>query len=87
MYIKGINNGDRQMTTKTKWTAEQTAHPDAKADRWAIVYDPTPGGKDNGDGTRSYSFRFPALFISDLVDDPEQAAQEIAALLNKAEDQ
>jgi hypothetical protein len=45
--------------TAHHWTAEQTAHPDAKADRWAIIYDPTPGGRDNGDGTRSYGLRFP----------------------------
>lgn len=66
------------------WTAEQTAHPDAKADRWAIVYNPTPVGRDNGDGTRSYSMRFPALLISDLVSDPEAAARDIAGELNAA---
>lgn len=67
------------------WTAEQTAHPHAKNDRWAIIYDPTPGGRDNGDGTRSYSLRFPALLISDLVSEPEKAAQEMAELLNLGE--
>jgi hypothetical protein len=67
------------------WTAEQTAHPDAKADRWALVYNPTPGGRDNGDGTRSYGLRFPALLISDIVSDPEAVAKEIADMLNRAE--
>lgn len=67
------------------WTAEQTAHPDAKADRWALIYNPTPGGKDNGDGTRSYSLRFPALLISDLCADPQKVAEEITEMLNEAE--
>lgn len=67
------------------WTAEQTSHPDAKADRWALVYDPTPGGKDNGDGTRTYSMRFPALLLADLVAEPEKTAREIAEMLNEAE--
>jgi len=73
--------------TAHHWTAEQTAHPDAKADRWAIIYDPTPGGRDNGDGTRSYGLRFPALLISDWVSDPEQVARQIAEKLNRAEPQ
>jgi hypothetical protein len=67
---------------KKTWTAEQTAHPHAKADRWALIYDATPGGRDNGDGTRSYALRFPALLLSDLVNDPENVAKEVAAELN-----
>ncbi|MAB70291.1 MAG: hypothetical protein CMH91_15330 [Oceanicaulis sp.] len=74
-------------TVKTHWTAEQTADPDAENDRWAIYYDPTPGGRDNGDGTRSFSLRFPALLISRLVADPETAAREIAEKLNRVETQ
>lgn len=70
-----------------KWTAEQTAHPDAKGERWAIVYDPTPGGRDNGDGTRTYSLRFPALLISDCVAEPGKTAHEIAEILNRAENE
>jgi len=72
------------MTYKQHWTAEQTAHPCAKADRWAIVFDPTPGGRDNDDGTRSYSMRFPALLISDLVSEPDKAARDVARELNAA---
>lgn len=68
--------------TPQHWTAEQTAHPDAKNDRWAIVYDPTPGGRDNGDGKKSFSMRFPALLISDCVSDPEASALVIASELN-----
>lgn len=67
------------------WKAEQTAHPDAKADRWALVYDATPGGKDNGDGTRSFSMRFPALLLCNIVSDPEDTAKELAEMLNEAE--
>lgn len=70
---------------KTHWKAEQTSHPDAKADRWALVYDPTPGGKRNDDGTTTYSLRFPALLISDLVSEPDKVAHEIAEMLNEAE--
>lgn len=73
--------------TRNHWTAEQTSHPAAKADRWALIYDPTPGGRDNGDGTKSFSLRFPALLISDLVAEPEKAAREIADMLNRAEEQ
>lgn len=72
-------------TAAQHWTAELTAHPDAEGDRWAIIYDPTPGGRDNGDGTRSYSLRFPALLISEYVQDPEGAARKIAEKLNQAE--
>lgn len=69
---------------KNHWTAERTAHPDAKANRWAIVYDPTPGGKKNEDGSTSYNLRFPALLISDYVNDPEMAARDIANALNRS---
>jgi hypothetical protein len=72
------------MSDKQHWTAEQTAHPDAKNDRWAIIYDATPGGRDNGDGTRSFSMRFPALLLSDCVSDPEASARSIADELNAA---
>ncbi|MDO5658325.1 MAG: hypothetical protein Q4G36_08385 [Paracoccus sp. (in: a-proteobacteria)] len=75
------------MSDKKHWTAERTAHPSAADHKWAIIYDPTPGGRDNGDGTRSYSMRFPALLVSDLVDEPKKAALEIADMLNRAEAQ
>jgi hypothetical protein len=68
-----------------EWTAEQTAHPDAKADRWALIYDPTPGGRDTGNGTRSYGLRFPALLLSDLISNPKDVAEELAEMLNEAE--
>lgn len=73
------------MTTETLWTAERSAHPNATADGWAVVYNPTPGGRDNGDGTRSYSMRFPALLICDMVSAPEKVAREVADLLNASE--
>ncbi len=72
------------MSRDQHWTAEQTAEPSAKNDRWAIVYDPTPGGRDNGDGTRSFSFRVPALLLSEWVSEPEKAARSIAEELNAA---
>ena len=68
-----------------KWTAEQTAHPNAAEHGWAIIYDPTPGGVDKGNGKRSYSMRWPCLLLSDYVDEPEDAAKQIAAALNRAE--
>ena len=74
------------MTSERKqhWTAERTAHPDARAGGWALVYDPTPGGRKNEDGSTSYSLRFPALLISDCVSEPEMAAREIATALNRS---
>lgn len=68
--------------TRKHWTAERTAHPCAKADGWAVIYDPTPGGRDNGDGSRSFSLRFPALLISDWVSEPETVARHVADALN-----
>lgn len=70
---------------KQYWFAEQCSTPEAKNDGWAIYYDPTPGGKKNADGTTSHSLRFPALLLSEFVSDPEKAATEIAALLNKSD--
>ena len=70
---------------KQYWTAEQTSQRDAKADRWSLVYDPTPGGKDNGDGTRSFSLRYPALLICNTFENPEEVAKEVAEMLNEAE--
>lgn len=67
------------------WTAEQTAHPYAKADRWASIYNPTPGGKKHDEGTTSFSLRFPALLICDIVSDPKTVAHDIAQMLNEAE--
>lgn len=70
-------------TNLQKFTAEQTANCKAAKHGWAIVVDPTPGGRDNGDGTRFFSLRFPALLLSEWVGDPEGAAHEVAAALNE----
>lgn len=52
------------------------------ADGATIVYDPTPGGRKNEDGTTSYSLSFPALTVSEYVTGPEQAAADVARELN-----
>lgn len=64
--------------------AERTAHPQAAEHRWAIIYNPTPGGRDNGDGTRSYAWECPVLLLSDYVGEPEQFALSVADALNAA---
>lgn len=75
------------MTTKNQhWTAKQTASPQAADHGWAIYYDPTPGGKMNDDGSRSFSMKFPALILYEGLSDPEAVAGKIAAMLNRAED-
>lgn len=76
---------DRAAGVKMHWTAEQTAHQQATADRWAIIHDPTPGGKKNADGSTTFSLRFPALLICDLVSEPEAVAKELADYLEAAE--
>jgi len=70
--------------TKEYYTAERTAHPSVADHGWAIVYDPTPGGKINADGTRSFSLRFPCLLLTDYIDDPESVAKSVADALNAA---
>ncbi|MEO1797727.1 MAG: hypothetical protein AAFR53_12045 [Pseudomonadota bacterium] len=72
-------------TTLPKWKAEKTNSPQAATHRWALVYDPSPGGRDNADGTRSFSMRFPALLLYEGLTDPEKAAHELAEMLNQAE--
>ena len=70
--------------TAQKWTAERTAHRGAEgSDGWALVYDPLPGGRKNADGTTTFSMRFPALFISEYVAEPELVARQIADALNR----
>ena len=66
------------------FTAEKTCHPQAADHGWAVVYDATPGGRDNGDGTRSFALRFPILLLADYVDDPEEVAMSVAKALNEA---
>lgn len=67
------------------YAAERTGHPNAAEDPWAIIYDPTPGGRDNGDGTRSFSQRFPILLLTDYVAEPEKVAGAVADALNEAQ--
>lgn len=76
---------DRRDGQKMYWTAERTAHKGATADGWAIIHDPTPGGKQNEDGSTSYSLRFPALLVCDIVKDPEEVAKELADYLEVGE--
>lgn len=66
------------------WTAEPTSYrPSGEADEtWALVYDATPNGRKNADGTTSYSMRIPALIISEYVSDPDQVAADFAGKLN-----
>lgn len=64
--------------------AEKTASPQAAEHGWSVTYDPTPGGRKNDDGTTSYSLRFPALILSEYLEDPEKIANEVANILNKA---
>lgn len=70
--------------TKEHFKAERTASPQAADHKWAIIYDPTPGGRKNEDGSTSYSMRFPALILSEYLDEPEKVANEVANILNKA---
>ena len=72
------------MTDNQHFTVETTAHPQAADHCLAIVYDATPGGRDNGDGTRSYSLRFPILLLTDYVHDQESVAKSVAKALNEA---
>jgi hypothetical protein len=67
-----------------KWSAEATSyHPDRSyKKRIALVYDPTPGGVDNGDGSRSFSMRLPALLVTDWIADREKVAGDLANRLN-----
>lgn len=76
---------DRAEGHSMHWTAECTAHPDAHADGWAIIHDPTPGGRLNEDGSRTFSLRFPALLICEMVANPEAVAKELADYLEAAE--
>lgn len=78
-------NTEEKMTEEKHWSAEKTASPQAADHGWAIYYDPTPGGRDNGDGTKTYSMSFPALLLWEGLKDPEKVAHEIAEKLNLAE--
>lgn len=66
------------------FSAEKTAHPKAAEHRWSIVYDATPGGRVNEDGTRSFAMRFPIILLTDFVGEPELVAKSVARALNEA---
>ena len=66
------------------FVAERTAHPKRAEHGWCIVHDPTPGGRQNPDGTRSFSLRFPVLLLTDYVENPEEVAKSVADALNEA---
>jgi hypothetical protein len=58
------------------WTAEK------QKSGWVLIYDRTPNGVKNEDGTTSFSLRFPALVLTDWISEPEIAAKELATQLN-----
>lgn len=66
------------------WASETTSYrPSEDApDFTALVYDPTPGGRENADGSTTYSVRFPALILTEYVSDPETIAAKLAVELN-----
>lgn len=76
---------DREAGTPQTWSAETTACKELPKDGYALIYDRTPGGKKNEDGSRSYSLRFPMLLASDWMAEPEKSMAEIADMLNFAE--
>ena len=63
-----------------KWKAEKLG------EAWVVIYDPTPGGTKNDDGAVSFSLPWPAIEITEFVSEPQEFAQELAQLLNDAED-
>lgn len=72
------------MAEKMHWSAEPSSYRMSREhdDIWALVYDPTPGGRKNEDGTTSYSMRFPALVLVEYVEGPEKVASDLARRLN-----
>lgn len=71
LKIKAMRAGGAPMY----YTAELTR---AARSGWAIIFDPTPGGRVRQDGKRAYSLRFPVLILSDLLEHPEEAAMALA---------
>lgn len=71
-------------TLPQHWAGEATSYrPSGDAGQtYAIVYDATPGGRKNDDGTTSYSMRFPALIVSEYASDPKRIAASVALELN-----
>lgn len=73
--------------SETKWTAEPNSYANGEGmSGWAILYNPTPGGRKNDDGSTSYSLSVPALILPDLIEDPEITATAIAGALNRDDD-
>lgn len=72
------------MAEKKHWSAEPSSYRMSREhdDIWALVYDPTPGGRKNDDGTTTYSIRFPAMVLSEYVEGPEKVAADLARSLN-----
>lgn len=72
------------MAETNHWAAEATSYrPSEDApDFMALVYDPTPGGRKNDDGSTSFSMRFPALILTEYVSDPASVAAVLASKLN-----
>jgi hypothetical protein len=50
--------------------------------KWTIFYDPTPGGKLDENGSRSFGLVFPALQATEFVSEPEEAIPAIVNDLN-----
>lgn len=76
-----MNEGER---APEHWAGEPTSYRPSREARemWALVYDATPGGVRNEDGTTTYSARIPALIISEYVANPEKTAAELSAKMN-----
>ncbi|MDE2106919.1 MAG: hypothetical protein KGL39_57425 [Patescibacteria group bacterium] len=76
------------MSEKKHWSAETTAYRMSREHKpiWALVYDPTPGGRKNEDGTTSFGLRFPALILAEYLDGQEAEAKKLAAALNAHDD-
>lgn len=72
------------MAEKMHWSAEPSSYRMSREhdDIWALVYDPTPGGRKNDDGITTYSMRFPALVLSEYVQGPGKVAADLARKLN-----
>lgn len=66
------------------WSAEVSSYRPDKSykDRICLVYDATPNGRVNDDGSVSYSMRIPALLVTDWVADRPKVGADIARELN-----
>ena len=66
------------------WFSEPTSYrmPRSCKNAIALYYDPTPNGRENADGSVSFSMRFPALMLTEYVSEPAKIAQGLAVRLN-----